>query len=419
MSGPNPNPPADGAGSQPGGRQYQPPGAGDQSEDASVGYAVPDASLGEDAAMAQAAADALSGVPGDVAAAFEEVSGLIKSQVQQQADAGPQHLDITFDPGATTAHATGADTNLVQAVAVGPSVPGAGEPGQQALHVFTSEELYPDAARSLLAQDFGVSALSGNGGADVPIVTHKATFEALEHKFRQRPAYCGISVGHHRITAGTIGQLCRGRTAPRDARLMILSNNHVLANSYPGCPAAYGDCIVQPGPADGGRCPPPDPRDQVAILERAVPLNFQGGTNYVDAATGWAWPDRVHPEHIYRSGTTFGRFKVGTQPVAAQVGTIVGKSGRTTQLTQGRVTSLTWSGRVSYRQCGTAYFERQILVESNIAGRPFSAGGDSGSCVWAWRGGLPPVGLLFAGGGDFTIINPMAFVLQLLDVNLV
>ena len=25
---------------------------------------------------------------------------------------------------------------------------------------------------------------------------------------------------------------------------MILSNNHVLANSYPGCPAAYGDCIV-------------------------------------------------------------------------------------------------------------------------------------------------------------------------------
>jgi hypothetical protein len=415
VSGSNVNPPAGHGQSQPGGAQYQPPSASDQSEDANTGYAVPDASLGENAAIAESAGEALSGVPGDVAAAFEETSNLIRSQVQQQANTGPQSVDVSFDPGATTAQATGADTSLIQAVAVGPSVPGSGEPGQQALYVFSSEELYPDAVRSILAQDFGVSALSGGNGANVPIVTRKATFEALEHKFRQRPAFCGISVGHFRITAGTIGQLCRGRSAPRNARLMILSNNHVLANSFPGCPAAYGDCIVQPGPADGGRCP----QDQVAILERAVPLNFTGGTNYVDGATGWAWPDRVHSEHIYRSGSTFGKFKVGTQPIGAQVGMIVGKSGRTTQLTQGRVTSLTWSGRVNYRACGVAYFERQILVESNIANQPFSAGGDSGSCVWAWRAGLPPVGLLFAGGGNYTIINPMAFVLQLLDINLV
>ncbi|MDQ4103819.1 MAG: S1 family peptidase [Actinomycetota bacterium] len=415
MSQSNLNPSAHDGGSQPGGGQYQPPNADDQSEDANVGYAILDASLGEDPAIAETAGDPLSGVRSDIAAAFDEVSNLIKSQVQQQANTGPQQLNVSFDPGATTAQAMGADTSLIQAVAIGPSVPGAGEPGQQALYVFTSEEVYPDAVRSILAQDFGVSALSGGEGANVPIATRKATFEALEHKFRQRPAFCGISVGNFRITAGTIGQLCRGRTAPRNARLMILSNNHVLANSFPGCPAQFGDCIAQPGPADGGKCP----QDQVAILERAVPLNFQGGTNFVDGATAWAWPDRVHPEHIFRSGNTFGRFKVGTQPIAAQVGMIVGKSGRTTQLTQGRVTSLTWSGRVSYRQCGTAFFERQILVESNIAGREFSAPGDSGSCVWAWRSGLPPVGLLFAGGGGHTIINPMAFVLQLLDVNLV
>ena len=46
-----------------------------------------------------------------------------------------------------------------------------------------------------------------------------------------RPAPGGISVGHFAITAGTPGCFARGRTAPRSNRVLMLSNNHVLAGA--------------------------------------------------------------------------------------------------------------------------------------------------------------------------------------------
>ena len=45
---------------------------------------------------------------------------------------------------------------------------------------------------------------------------------------RWRPAPGGVSIGHYQITAGTFGAVVRDRTT--NERL-ILSNNHVLANS--------------------------------------------------------------------------------------------------------------------------------------------------------------------------------------------
>src|SRR5207247_1162936 len=47
--------------------------------------------------------------------------------------------------------------------------------------------------------------------------------EGRTHKMR--PAEGGVSIGHYRITAGTLGVLAR-----RGGRPVILSNNHVLAN---------------------------------------------------------------------------------------------------------------------------------------------------------------------------------------------
>jgi hypothetical protein len=67
-----------------------------------------------------------------------------------------------------------------------------------------------------------------------------------------RPQPCGVSIGHHAITAGTLGCLVR-RNGDEDG-FYILSNNHVLAD----CDRAnIGDLILEPGPDDGGRLDDP------------------------------------------------------------------------------------------------------------------------------------------------------------------
>ena len=272
-----------------------------------------------------------------------------------------------------------------------------GEPGQAALNIYVTEPMSPEAVKSVLVESMGASALSD---ADVPVnVIVTGIIDAQPHRWRLRPAPGGVSVGHFRITAGTIGCLSIGNHAPRNSRLMILSNNHVLANSNS---AAYGDCIVQPGPADGGVCP----RDQIAILERFVPINFSGGVNYVDCATGWCWPDRVRRELVYVSGGALQYFRIGSVPIAPALGMLVGKSGRTTQLTTGRVTDISATVSVNYGGGRVAVFRDQIAIKS-INANPFSAGGDSGSSIWTWDARRAPVGLLFAGGGGITFANKM------------
>ena len=161
----------------------------------------------------------------------------------------------------------------------------------------------------------------------------------------------------------------------------------------------------------GGKCP----ADQIAILERFVPITFGGTTNHVDCATGWCWPDRVRRELVQLSGGVPQYFRISSQPQSPQLGWNVGKSGRTTQLTQGRVVTLNWSGWINYG-VGSAWFAGQFVVQG-FSG-DFSAGGDSGSCVWTWDAAKYPVGLLFAGGGGYTICNPMPLVLSALDINL-
>ncbi len=54
---------------------------------------------------------------------------------------------------------------------------------------------------------------------------------------RHRPAPGGVSIGHHEITAGTFGCLVR-----KNGHTLILSNNHVLANSND---AQIGDPILR------------------------------------------------------------------------------------------------------------------------------------------------------------------------------
>lgn len=296
-------------------------------------------------------------------------------------------------------------------VGIGLSEPGSlalglGGPGEPTLTLFTESALPQEELLSQLAQSAGTRALASAPVQQVPV----GVIDAYSHRARHRPAPGGVSVGHVNITAGTLGSRSIGVTAPWNNRHLVLSNNHVLANSNAG---RVGDSIVQPGPTDGGR----HPGDQIAVLARWVPINFGGAANLVDAAIGWAWHERIRGEQYYLSGSTPAYYRTGTNPLPASLGLIVGKSGRTTGLTQGRVTQIGVSVNVNYGGGRVALFRNQIAIQS-VNANPFSAGGDSGSLIWHWATGVRPVGLLFAGGGGVTFANPISAVLSALDIRL-
>lgn len=280
-----------------------------------------------------------------------------------------------------------------------------GVPGEPSLTLFTESPLPQEQLLSQIAESAGTRALSTVPVEQVPV----GSVDAYSFRGRHRPAPGGVSVGHVNITAGTLGSRAIGLTAPWSNRHLILSNNHVLANSNN---AQVNDSIVQPGPADGGR----HPGDQIAVLARWVPINFGGAANFVDAAFGWAWHDRIRGEQYFLSGGAAAYYRTGTAPLAASLGMVVGKSGRTTGLTQGRVTQIGVSVNVNY-QGRIALFRNQIAIQS-VNANPFSAGGDSGSLIWQWATGLRPVGLLFAGGGGTTFANPIGAALAALNIRL-
>jgi hypothetical protein len=283
---------------------------------------------------------------------------------------------------------------------------GMGLPGEPTLTLFTRTPLPQDALMSQLARSAGTRALSSMPVQQVPV----GEIDAYSHRARHRPAPGGVSVGHVDVTAGTLGSRAIGLTPPWTNRHLILSNNHVLANSNAG---RVNDSIIQPGRADGGS----HPADQIAVLARWVPINFGGAPNLVDAAFGWAWHQRIRGEQYYLSGGSGAYYRTGTAPIAATLGMTVGKSGRTTGLTMGRVTQIGVSVNVNFGGGRVALFRNQIAIRS-VNSNPFSAGGDSGSLIWQWASGVRPVGLLFAGGGGTTFANPIGAVLAALNIRL-
>ncbi len=213
-----------------------------------------------------------------------------------------------------------------------------------------------------------------------------------------RPTPCGVSVGHYAITAGTLGCLVALQDAARDVAQdsdpLILSNNHVLANANA---AALGDAILEPGPLDGG-----DPADPIATLTDFEPIDFVGA-NIMDAAVAKLFrPGDVTPDILGGIG------RVAQPPVTAALYQSVRKHGRTTLHTVGVVMDLSADIRVRF---GTrvASFEDQLAVIGS--GGVFSSGGDSGSLV-VDAVTRRPVGLLFAGGGGTTFVNPIGPVLE-------
>ncbi|MFN0244093.1 MAG: hypothetical protein ACKVWV_14475 [Planctomycetota bacterium] len=228
------------------------------------------------------------------------------------------------------------------------------------------------------------------------------------HMKRTRPMRPGCSVGHYLITAGTLG--CFVKRAGSDA-LLMLSNNHVLANENI---AKRGDAILQPGDLDGGK----KPKDVVGKLAEFVKLK-RTGANFVDCATA-----TIATAVKCDVGRLTGLGKLaGVGDVTIDEGDVVAKVGRTTGVTRGRVTAFELDNLVIEYDIGDLRFDDQIEIEGRGA-HAFSDGGDSGSLIIdADRRG---VALLFAGGDvggangkGLTYANPLHTVLSRMKVELV
>lgn len=245
---------------------------------------------------------------------------------------------------------------------------------------------------------------------------------------RWRPAPGGVSIGHYGMTTGTLGCLV---IDVNTGKRLILSNNHVLANSND---AEQGDDILQPGPYDGGGS-----NDLIASLERFVELDFgeeegncsiafalaqavnflakivgsshrfrtlktSNGINTVDAAVAFPVEDESVSDEILEVGQPNGWRK------NVSVGTAVKKSGRTTGLTEDEILMTDATVTVEYDEGKSAVFEGQLIAGD------MCDGGDSGSLVL--DGQNRAIGLLFAGSDRYTILSPIRNVMELLDIEI-
>lgn len=223
---------------------------------------------------------------------------------------------------------------------------------------------------------------------------------------KKRPCPGGYSLGHPLITAGTLGL----PVVMRDGRKALLTNTHVAAPHWGG-PVKAGDPILQPGPYDGG-----GPEDAVARLLAWAPID-PGKPNQVDGALALIDESRVD-WRIEAVTPVYGKAGNG------QPGDQVIKAGRTTGLTQGKISVVGAAVEVDYGapstgsgQAFTALFTEQLEIVS-ADGKAFSAGGDSGSAILS-EDGQEVLGLLFAGDGVTTYANPMSLVQQALGFDIV
>jgi len=246
----------------------------------------------------------------------------------------------------------------------------------------------------------------------------------VDRKSKLRPAPGGCSVGHFRITAGTLGMVVKKAGVAH-----ILSNNHVLANSND---AEIYDPILQPGSYDGGTN-----ADAIGNLAAFAKINFNGDESTCPITKIYAWcfnglakllhrKSRVSTysseankvdcaiarplvegdisEEILEIGKPAG-FNTGE----LEVGQAVKKSGRTTGLNQGTIIGLDGIVSVGYGENKVAVFEDQILTTA------IAQGGDSGSVVLNEKNEV--IGLLFAGSDSIAIVNKISNVIDALGLD--
>jgi hypothetical protein len=233
------------------------------------------------------------------------------------------------------------------------------------------------------------------------VVEHIGNIEFQSLVQHQRPPYPGVSVGHYKITAGTLGCF----VADAKNVVYILSNNHVLANTNKGF---FADPVLQPAPLDGGR----KKADAIAHLSYLMPLERRQ-PNTMDAAIAKV---AAGIDLHYAVGAV--KKVAGTTQPANRMK--VEKYGRTTGHTTGRITTRNLDLQVDF-DGQLIDFEDQFEIKgSRVKGKrmKFCSGGDSGALILE-RGTFNAVGLLFAGSADgTTFATPINDVLNAFSVKI-
>ena len=208
---------------------------------------------------------------------------------------------------------------------------------------------------------------------------------------KQKPTESGFSVGHIKITAGTVGAIVK-----KGGKRYLLSNSHVLANSGKGKP---GDKVVFPGPDDDGKVP----ENWVAVLSEAAPFTKGGAfVNEVDAALA-----EMREEKLADISYNLPKTKKPLATILPERDMVVTKRGRTTGITRGRIIDTDFRFVLNYDGVGQIGFTRQVLCER------YTDGGDSGSLVIDVATGKI-VGLHFAGANGGSVFNPIQSVIKAL-----
>ncbi|UCG02732.1 MAG: hypothetical protein JSW11_01825 [Candidatus Heimdallarchaeota archaeon] len=262
---------------------------------------------------------------------------------------------------------------------------------------------------------------------------------------RIRPAKGGYSIGNIRVTAGTFGCVVY-----KGSEGYILSNAHVLV-ADPTEENSTPIEIVQPGVADGGTYP----NDHIGNLADYVVIHPSLDFSQCQASQGIAgfltsiakifgrqsrFQALAQSSHLNLvdaaicSPLSQDLIDPDVEGIGIPTGVLTGstlfekpvvKSGRTTEITRGKIINIDATVTVGYAPflgIGTKYaqFENQLLIETPEGENRFSAGGDSGSVVFVDDGQRKVCGLLFAGNkeGTYTYANQIDDVLRLLDVQM-
>jgi hypothetical protein len=219
---------------------------------------------------------------------------------------------------------------------------------------------------------------------------------------RVRPAIPGFSIGHLKVTAGTLGCLV---TLEGDKKgIYILSNSHVLANEGV---ARKGDTIIQPGVYDGGA----SPADAIAKLAAWIPFEFTsvGYPNLVDAAIAKVNRAKDVTSVIRKIGVPKAVSTVVRRDMRVQ------KTGRTTDYTVGIITDIDYRLALNYKKPGGG--KGRVGLRDQVLCTRYTAGGDSGSAVLNMDEKV--VGLHFAGSPSTSIFNKIRNVLDLLKIDII
>lgn len=298
----------------------------------------------------------------------------------------PSARTITFSMAGGSPAATNVRKNIladVNAVGVGEK-----QSGENFIKVLTRKKTNLTPGR--LSEHFGVSA------QDI-LIQHAGRIRFKIPTANHRPPFPGISVGHFRITAGTLGCFVKDSAG----KIYILSNNHVLANTNRG---KIKDAILQPGKLDGGH----KTKDVIANLSKFKVLEFTKPNN-MDAAIAEI-TDELKP--IFKINQT-NKIKSSILP---QNGMKVEKFGRTTGHTKGKITTRNLDLKVDFDGRDIEFLDQFEIKGNN--GTMFCDGGDSGSLIFE-KDTLKAVGLLFAGTDDgTTFATPIKEVLDHLSVKI-